>query len=424
MLVFEHMGAKPTGIAEDGIIGMAGSPVWLPLTGKATSQSSTGYGGSSSKAIDGNANTQWSGGSCTHTNLQNKPWWKVDLVEFHQMVAVEVTNRGDCCSDRLNPFDIYVDETKCASNLVLGAGQTKQFACFAKGKAVSIKAQQQTYLTLCEVRVKGFPVPFIPLTGKTATQSSTWGGVPASRAIDGNKAANWNQGSCTHTNQQSKPWWQVNLGATFDITTVEVTNRQDCCSDRLNPFDIYVGGKICAWNLNLGAGVTKKFPCKGAGQSVKISTNTTTYLTLCEVRVQGTPAPTPTWLNLVGKSATQSSTWGGVPASRAIDGNTNANWNGGSCTHTNNQANPWWEVNLGAKYAIKEVKVTNRQDCCSDRLNPFDIYVDDALCSSGNTQGGGTVSYKCVAMGQKVRIKVAKTTYLTLCEVGVLAAVA
>ena len=47
--------------------------------GKPTTQSSTGYGGLSSKAVDGNSNGQWGGGSCSHTYEDSPAWWEVDL---------------------------------------------------------------------------------------------------------------------------------------------------------------------------------------------------------------------------------------------------------------------------------------------------------------------------------------------------------
>ena len=43
-----------------------------------------------------------------------------------------------------------------------------------------------------------------------------------------------------------------------------------------------------------------------------------------------------------GRRAFQSSiTHSGVP-DRAVDGNTDGNWNSHSCTHTAKEENPWW----------------------------------------------------------------------------------
>ena len=62
--------------------------------GKPTSQSSTGHGGSSSRAVDGNDDTSWGSSSCTHTNSESNPWWRVDLEQELAVETVTLTNRG------------------------------------------------------------------------------------------------------------------------------------------------------------------------------------------------------------------------------------------------------------------------------------------------------------------------------------------
>ena len=76
--------------------------------GKNTRQSSTGYGGSSSRAVDGNRNNRYGGKSCTHTHRQRNAWWRVDLGADYKVGMVKITNRGDCCGNRLSNFDIRV----------------------------------------------------------------------------------------------------------------------------------------------------------------------------------------------------------------------------------------------------------------------------------------------------------------------------
>ena len=76
---------------------MIGGPPWHP----------------SSKAVDGNSQTTFA--SCTHTqqgvDFQN-PWWRVDLGQVEPVNEVYIVNRGDCCGERLNPFEIRVGKTK------------------------------------------------------------------------------------------------------------------------------------------------------------------------------------------------------------------------------------------------------------------------------------------------------------------------
>ena len=72
--------------------------------GQLTFQSTTAerwydHDGESSKAVDGNKNTAYCKGSCTHTLEDNNPWWAVDLLWSHLVGEVHLTNRGDCCGE-------------------------------------------------------------------------------------------------------------------------------------------------------------------------------------------------------------------------------------------------------------------------------------------------------------------------------------
>ena len=90
---------------------------------------------------------------------------------------------------------------------------------------------------------------------------------------------------------------------------------------------------------------------------------TNNYISLAEVQVWNESG-----INVaLGKTPTQSSTGWGGDASRAVDGNTSGNWGDSSTTHTHNGSNHW-ELHLGGKHTIKEVKIFNRTDCCIDRL--------------------------------------------------------
>ena len=48
---------------------------------KPTEQSSTAHNGFSNRAVDGKFNTAYSMKSCTHTNDESDPWWRVDLLQ-------------------------------------------------------------------------------------------------------------------------------------------------------------------------------------------------------------------------------------------------------------------------------------------------------------------------------------------------------
>ena len=50
-------------------------------------------------AVDGNSNNNAHAKSCTHTILEQSPWWVVDLGRNYTIDHVKVTNRGDCCGE-------------------------------------------------------------------------------------------------------------------------------------------------------------------------------------------------------------------------------------------------------------------------------------------------------------------------------------
>ena len=79
--------------------------------GKNTKQSSTAYGGDSKRAVDGNRNNRYGGRSCTHTRKEAGAWWRVDLGVAQKIGNVRITNRGDCCEDRLKNVYIHVGNT-------------------------------------------------------------------------------------------------------------------------------------------------------------------------------------------------------------------------------------------------------------------------------------------------------------------------
>lgn len=80
----------------------------------------------------------------------------------------------------------------------------------------------------------------------------------------------------------------------------------------------------------------------------------------------------------LGKPASQSSTyWNSYnpAAGKAVDGNTNGDFGGASVTHTNYDAQAWWQVDLQAVQPVGDVVLYNRTDCCGGRLSNFDLLV-------------------------------------------------
>jgi len=82
-----------------------------------------------------------------------------------------------------------------------------------------------------------------------ASQSSVALDADASRAVDGNTDGAFSDGSVTHTNRE-EGWWQVDLGFLAPIGRVQIWNRSDCCSDRLNDFWIMFSYDGVSWDAS------------------------------------------------------------------------------------------------------------------------------------------------------------------------------
>ncbi len=124
------------------------------------------------------------------------------------------------------------------------------------------------------------------------------------------------------------------------------------------------------------------------GRYVRVQLAGTNYLSLAEVRVFGDVGNGGT--NLArGKATSQSSTAyaDAGASSSAIDGNTNGDFGQGSVTHTKQDPNAWWQVDLGASVRIKDVEIWNRTDGGGERLSDYWVFVSDSPFQPGDRPG-------------------------------------
>ena len=285
---------------------------------------------------------------------------------------------------------------------------------------------------------------------KATTQSNTAFGGVAGRAVDGNTDGDWAQNSVTCTNNELNSWWQVDLGTTYNVSAIEVWNRTGYTKNRLDDFYVFVSDTPFAstdltttlndssvWSMHVAAVPDPQIllPVGLTGRYVRIQLGDTNYLSLAEVKVFG-EIFVPSGANVAfNKTASQSNTsFGGVP-NRAVDGNTDGDWAQNSITCTNNQLNPWWQVDLGTTYDLNGIEVWNRTDSSMDRLDNFYIFVSDTPFTSTNlattlsdsgvwrrhvtTVPDPQVLLAVGRTGRYVRIQLDDTNYLILAEVKV-----
>jgi hypothetical protein len=249
--------------------------------------------------------------------------------------------------------------------------------------------------------------------GKVATQSSIYAGFDAHFAVDGDE-----KGQFTHTNSEQNAWWQVDLGAAYDIGSIQLWNRTDCCGERLSDFYIFVSEKpfeTTDINMNISQsskyvlnegqmGASKEFIINAKGRYVRVELKGTNYLNLVEVQIESGGSGTSTGSSTtstpvdpgksagqnvaLNKPAKQSSDYvenpddpagkANLAVNGAIDPQTGAmlaSWYGNQVTHTKLEKSPWWQVDLGRSYDIQSITVWNRTDCCGERLSDYYVFL-------------------------------------------------
>ncbi|NGN64789.1 glycoside hydrolase [Streptomyces sp. A7024] len=131
--------------------------------------------------------------------------------------------------------------------------------------------------------------------------------------------------------------------------------------------------------------------------------------------------------------ASQSSTAFGGAATRATDANRNGTWSEASVTHTDREAEPYWQTDLGASKKLSRVVIHNRTDSNAERLSNFWVLASDSpitarsLAQARNRPGvtatrvaslsGPFVELPLDRSARYLRIQLEGTDYLSLAEV-------
>ncbi|XP_039893258.1 uncharacterized protein LOC120736938 [Simochromis diagramma] len=431
----------------------------LALNQNAVQSSNNDSLGFADKAVDGNRDSSYQRGSCTLTTSQSDPWWRVDLKKVYTIGAVLITSTVEL-ENGLDGAEIWIGKSteindhesmRCAVISHFPSGQTFYFPCRSfEGQYVTVFLPgSKKILSLCEVEVYyGYPSPNLALKGE-ATQSSTLSFAAASKAIDGRRNSFYTNGFCSHTAEdETDPWWRVDLQHSFTITTVKVTNRGDCCAERLDGAEIRIGNSLenngnnnpkCASISHIKAGKTYTYQCDGGsmeGRFVNLFLpGQKKTLTLCEVEVYAARVePLPNVA--LNKETVQSSTWSGTEhwASKAVDGCRNGQVPQGCCTHTSpTEDSPWWHIDLLGLHKVTAVTIINRVGSTAYRLIGAQILIGNSLdqngiknsmCGTINSLGSSpTHTFQCNEMeGRYITVFIpGPQKTLTMCEVEVFA---
>ena len=93
---------------------------------------------------------------CSITKADYQSWWSIDLESNFRITSIEITNRADCCGERLDNFVVSVDGIPCASRAQTGEGETTRVACIATGSQLTIRLPNvYQYLQICDLKIFG-----------------------------------------------------------------------------------------------------------------------------------------------------------------------------------------------------------------------------------------------------------------------------
>ncbi|MFK7771214.1 MAG: lectin-like protein [Saprospiraceae bacterium] len=136
-----------------------------------------------------------------------------------------------------------------------------------------------------------------------SSQSGTQQNGNASLANDGNTDGDfWSTFSVAITNWQKTPWWEVDLGAVYQLSEVQIFNRTDCCTDFLQDYYILISEEpfqsqeleatlnqagVNAYFQNGIAGTPSTVSTIGQGRYLRIQRKGNGLMSVAEVMVMG-----------------------------------------------------------------------------------------------------------------------------------------
>jgi len=209
------------------------------------------YGGNiESHAVDGVYGTLY------HSNTPSA-WWQVDLQSVIEIVQVTIHNRDNCCQFRLNGAIVEILDER--SNVVASEivsitmkGNVNvaviPFPADTLGKYVRIKGEDYLHFIQVDVYGSQFVVGMGNLAlNRPVTYSTQKSDSPAIGVVDGIfDLSGMYESSSTQYN-----YVRIQLDTTFVIHPINVFNRIDCCSERINNTFAHTTNYNNTWHVDL-----------------------------------------------------------------------------------------------------------------------------------------------------------------------------
>uniref|UniRef100_UPI0011EFEAAB galactose-binding domain-containing protein n=1 Tax=Pareuzebyella sediminis TaxID=2607998 RepID=UPI0011EFEAAB len=444
-------------------------------------QSSTYGNGVASLAVDGNTTgtSPWSA-DLQHTTNEVSPWWQIDLGSAYLIDELHIFNRTDKLQSRLANFYVFVSNSPISSQASFEdlkndsnvfkyhfpntAGLEETLTLGTNGRFIRIQLSESGTLHMAEVEVMGCIIGNSLCEGQpaaTITQAGPYLDSDEIQTLVGSPPGGLWSGATTDG------FFDPSIGPGSYTVVYTYDNGEGCIQsaaeelivkaacDGVPPILISSFGPYLDTNpvqtltANPAGGTWSGASTDGTfdpsiGEGIYTVTYTYDNGLGCvqteNIEIKVTSLDTECTLSNValGGTASQSSTYGNGVASLAIDGNTTGTspWSA-DLQHTQEELSPWWEVDLGGEYILENMRIFNRSDANSTRLNNFYLFVSSNIFPSQATVsdlvadpevyeyyfGGQAGLEEIIALnteGRYVRIQLADNGILHMAEVEVM----
>ncbi len=228
------------------------SRVDLALNKVATQSTTLDPSTPASNAVDGNLVS--ANGLMAITTNQANPWWQVDLGSVQPIESVEIRGRTDCCPNQTSNLVVFVSDTPLLSTDIASARAEAGVSSYATtgsvgyaltltvnrtGRYVRIWRTNWDYLTLPEVLVWA-PANASRVNlagGHTPTAGDYYLSYFPENAVNASTNDTYDTiGNIYHSATGNNAWWQVDLGQSVPVSSIDISSRTDGYPDQLTGF--------------------------------------------------------------------------------------------------------------------------------------------------------------------------------------------
>ncbi|MEM6964762.1 MAG: discoidin domain-containing protein [Bacteroidota bacterium] len=419
---------------EDDSGGSGGCDANLTLN-QPTQQSSTQLGANSARAVDGNTNGNfWADQSSSLTNWESQPWWQVDLGELKEVKQIEVWNRNDCCSGIFSNYYLLISNypfsnTASLDDLLADPNVTNFFFDSEADRPTLQEINQTTRYVRIQLTGTSFlAITEVKIIGCEDAVACPDAGTPC----DDNDPTTENDvedGSC---NCAGIPNGCPDAGTPCDDNDATTINdvEDGFCNCAGTPNGCPDAGTPCDDNDATTINDVEDGFCNCAGTPDVGNSGCMSTLNLATDQ----PANQSSTLTIASITG---------DASKAVDGNTNgtfftANAAASSVAATNNESEPWWEVDLESTHLIEQINFFNRTDGADRSRNCYVLISNNPFTSSDLASARAEADYEYFISGlvgspseifpniegRYIRIQMQGSGYLVIAEVEVIGCVA